>query len=82
MHFVREFNGQIIRRTIRVGDQVAVVLKSPEKGQSSQRLLLSVADYRAGLKIKRGRPASGGSHIVSPFPTACRPSGRHAAGCR
>lgn len=50
MHFVREFNGQLVRRTIRVGDQVAVVLKSLEQGQPGQRLLLSVAEYRAGLK--------------------------------
>jgi hypothetical protein len=47
---MREFNGQIVRRTIRVGDQIAVVLRSPEPGQPGQRLLLPVADYQAGLK--------------------------------
>lgn len=58
MPYVREFNGQIVRRTIRVGNQVAVVLKSPEKGQPGQRLLLSVDEYRAGLKSHRPVEAS------------------------
>lgn len=53
MSYVREFNGQIVRRTIRVGDQIAVVLKSSEKGQTGQRLLLSLDEYRAGLKSHR-----------------------------
>ena len=52
MH-VREFNGQVVRRTIRVGEQIAVVLKSLEKGQPGQRLLMSVDEYRAGLKTRR-----------------------------
>jgi hypothetical protein len=50
MRYIREFNGLIVGRTIRVGDQVAIILKSPEKGQPGQRLLLSLNDYRAGLK--------------------------------
>lgn len=58
MPYVREFNGQIVRRTIRVGDQIAVVLKSSEKGQPGQRLLLSVDEYRAGLKSHRPVKAS------------------------
>jgi len=52
MRHVREFHGQIVRRTIRVGEQIAVVLKSPEKGQAGQRLLLSVEEYRGGLKTR------------------------------
>ncbi|MBL8797395.1 MAG: hypothetical protein JNM56_26065 [Planctomycetia bacterium] len=53
MPYIREFNGQVVRRTIRVGDQVALVLKSPEKGKPGQRLLLSVDEYRTGLKTHR-----------------------------
>lgn len=55
MSHVREFNGQVVRRTIRIGEQIAVVLKSPEKGQPGQRLLLSVAEYRAGLKTRQAK---------------------------
>jgi len=53
MSHVREFNGQIVRRTIRIGEQIAVVLKSPERGQPGQHLLMPVAVYRAGLKTHR-----------------------------
>jgi len=53
MQQFREFNGKIVRRTIKVGDQVAIVLKSPEKGQPGERLLVSLDDYRAGLKTHR-----------------------------
>ncbi|MBL8792465.1 MAG: hypothetical protein JNM56_01030 [Planctomycetia bacterium] len=55
MRHLREFNGQLVRRTIRVGDQIAVVLKHPEKGQPGQRLLLSVDEYRAGLKTRSAK---------------------------
>jgi hypothetical protein len=58
MPYVREFNGQIVRRTIRVGEQIAVVLKSPEKGQPGQRLLLSLDEYRAGLKTRPVKEAA------------------------
>jgi hypothetical protein len=58
MRHVREFNGLIVRRTIRVGDQIALVLKSMEKGQPGQRLLLSVDEYRAGLKTHQSAKAT------------------------
>jgi hypothetical protein len=58
MRHVREFNGQIVRRTIRVGEQIALVLKSPEKGQPGQRLLLTLAEYRGGLKTRPAKLAA------------------------
>jgi hypothetical protein len=49
MPLVREFQGHVVKRTMRVGDHVAVILKSPEKGQPGQKLVLPLAEYVAGL---------------------------------
>jgi len=56
MPVVREIRGQVINRTIRVGDHVAVTLKSREKGQPGQTLLLPIGEYLAELKTDYRKP--------------------------
>ncbi len=50
MPLIREFEGRAVKRTMRVGNHIAVILKNPEKGQPGQKLMLPVAEYLAGLK--------------------------------
>jgi len=49
---IREFQGMIVKRTLCVGDMVAVVFYSRVKGKPGERALLPVAEYRAGLKSR------------------------------
>jgi len=70
MPMIREFQGKIVKRTLAVGDMIAVAFYSRVKGQPGERALLPVAEYRAGLKSrlepdhhagsqKDGKPACG-----------------------
>ena len=52
MPMIREFQGKIVKRTLCVGDMVAVVFDSRVKGKPGERALLPVAEYRAGLKSR------------------------------
>ena len=52
MPMIREFQGKVVKRTLCVGDMVAVVFYSRVTGQPGERALLPVAEYRAGLKSR------------------------------
>ncbi|MBL8793134.1 MAG: hypothetical protein JNM56_04455 [Planctomycetia bacterium] len=52
MPMIREFQGKIVRRTLAVGDMIAVAFYSRVEGQPGERALLPVAEYRAGLKSR------------------------------
>lgn len=50
MPMIREFQGKVVKRTLIVGDMVAVAFYSRVRGQPGERAWLPLAEYRAGLK--------------------------------
>ena len=50
MPMIREFQGKVVKRTLIVGDMIAVAFYSRVKGRPGERAWLSLAEYRAGLK--------------------------------
>lgn len=52
MPMIREFRGKIVKRTLAVGDMIAVAFYSRVKGQPGERALLPVVEYRTGLRSR------------------------------
>ena len=46
----KEFDGKPIRKTMRVGDQVAISFHGPEKGRPGERILVPLDQYLARVK--------------------------------
>jgi hypothetical protein len=68
MPMIHEFQGKVVKRTLIVGDTIAVAFYSRVKGRPGERALLPVAEYRAGLK----------SHCVPDPDTTCPQHGKPA----
>lgn len=51
MAMFREFQGRIVNRTIRVGDQIAILFQSAQKGTAGEATLVPLERYLAERKI-------------------------------
>lgn len=50
MPLIKEFEGKRIKRTLCIGDQVAILFKRLGKDQPSERILVPLTQYLAGVK--------------------------------
>jgi hypothetical protein len=51
MPVIRMFDGRRIRRTIRVGEYIAIVF-GDKQGSPGERILIPMSEYRAGASLK------------------------------